>query len=296
MVCVIWGSGFCAMKAGRDYVPPFYFVALRFIFTALVLGMFMRTKRIPFGLPREHMGAVTVITLLFFTQQGLIFWAADFTRASRTAVILNSQPAMTAVLAHFFIRGDKLSLSRIIALALAIFGVHALFRQQTSVDVSMLKGDAMVLGAALGWAVQTIVMKRVAHALRPVSLVFWQTLIVSGMFFVVGVFAHQGRPVDALNPTFLFCLAYLVLAATAYCFVKWVDLIRDNDPSTVTSFCFVTPVAGVIFGRVLLGEPITGNIIVATLAVGSGIVLANLPGRGKNGSMQVGAGAPLPPE
>jgi len=41
----------------------------------------------------------------------------------------------------------------------------------------------------------------------------------------------------------------------------------------------MTPLFGVAFGAVLLGEPVTPAFIAAALAVAGGIVLVNLPAR-----------------
>lgn len=277
LVCVIWGSGFAAMKVGLRHVPSFMFVGLRFILTALVLTAFMQMRAIPFSVAAKHAGTMTVIVLLFFTQQGLIFWGLNYTLASRTAVILNTQPIWTAVLAHFFVSGDRLTRLKAVGLCLAFAGVLALFHGQVAADGrDTMTGDLMMLGAALAWAVQNVVTKGITRHVEPMTIVFWQALCSAMMFFVVSGFVERGLPMSFGHPTFLFCLIYIVLVATAYSFVKWVDLIRHNDPSTVASFCFVTPVAGVLFGRVLLTEPITWDIVLATGAVAGGIVCANL--------------------
>ena len=277
MVCVIWGSGFAAMKVGLAHVPSFMFVGLRFILTALVLTAFMRVRGIPFRVAAKHAGTMTVIVLLFFTQQGLIFWGLNYTLASRTAVILNTQPIWTAVLAHFFVAGDRLTFLKMVGLCLAFAGVLALFQGQVIAgDESAMVGDLMMLGAALAWAVQNVVTKGITRHVEPMTIVFWQALCSAMMFFTVSACMERGLPMSFGHPTFILCLAYIVLVATAYSFVKWVDLIRHNDPSTVASFCFVTPVAGVFFGLILLGEPVTWDIVLATGAVAAGIVCANL--------------------
>jgi len=281
LICIIWGSGFSAMKAGIEHVPSFLFVALRFMLTAGALTLIMRLRGTRFGVPREHWGRLAAVTVLFFGQQGLIFWGLNYTLASRTAVILNIQPIMTAILAHFFVAGDRMTVTKTLGLLLAFLGVQALFRGSADpAAASTLVGDLMILAASAAWAVQNVLTKKLARRLPPITIVFWECLAASCAFFVVSGCVERGRPVDLTNGVFLLCMAYIVLAATVYSFVRWVDLLRDNDPSTVSSFCFVTPVAGVFFGRALLSEPVTLDVVIATAAVAAGIVLANLRWRG----------------
>jgi len=50
-------------------------------------------------------------------------------------------------------------------------------------------------------------------------------------------------------------------------------LIKRYSPSVVVSFGFISPVSGVVLSAPLLGEPLTWDLAVGTVAVGAGLVI-----------------------
>jgi drug/metabolite transporter (DMT)-like permease len=52
-------------------------------------------------------------------------------------------------------------------------------------------------------------------------------------------------------------------------------LLRHYPATRMSSFTFLTPVFALVFGVVLLHEPLTTQLVLALLGVGAGIVLVN---------------------
>ncbi len=277
LVCVIWGAGFSFMKIGLRYLPPFAYVGMRFLVTACLLALYLRLARIEWRVPREARWRLAVITGLFFLQQGAIFFGLTYTTAGRMGVILNTQPIMTAVLAHWFVAHDRLTWGKLVGLLLAISGVVFVFRESFAESSGLMRiGDLLALLAAVSWGVQNIVTKHVVKVVPPAAITTWQAAIASVLFFATSRLAEPGPVLKrALDPAFFGATAYIVLVATVFGFVAWNYLIHRNAPSRVTSFCFVTPIASVFFGWLLLGESISRDIILATALVGLGIFIAN---------------------
>ena len=59
----------------------------------------------------------------------------------------------------------------------------------------------------------------------------------------------------------------------SFCFVAWISLLQKYGAVALHSFIFIMPVSGVVLGGLMLGEPITGNILIALLLIVSGILL-----------------------
>ena len=123
----VWGAGFSAIKIGLEYLPPFLFVGLRFLAASLLIAMVMRRRATPFRVSREHLRDMAAFVVLFYAQQALLFVGMQYTHAGRTGVILNVQPLMTAVLAHFLVAQDRLSLPKVAGVVLGFTGVAAVF-------------------------------------------------------------------------------------------------------------------------------------------------------------------------
>jgi len=291
-VCIIWGAGFSLMKVGLRYLPPFLYVGLRFAVTALLVGLLVWASGRSLRVPRRAWGRLAAITAMFFLQQGAIFWGLTYTTAGRMGLLLNTQPIITAVLAHWFVAHDRLTWSKVLGLLLAVSGVFFVFRESFAHEAAGMRfGDVLALIAAVSWGAQNIVTKHIVQDMRPAAITTWQAGISSLLFFATALLVGTGPlPRRPLDLAFYGATAYIILVATVLGFVVWVYLIERNPPSRVTSFCFITPIASLFFGWLLLGEALSPDVAVATVLVGAGIFIANHEWAG--GSRQSAAHSP----
>lgn len=82
--------------------------------------------------------------------------------------------------------------------------------------------------------------------------------------------ANQGVP-----PLIFACILYQTVWVAFITYLVWFWLIRHYPPSRVASFTFLTPLLGVLFGCLLLDEPVSAMLTLALILVGGGIFLVN---------------------
>ena len=58
-------------------------------------------------------------------------------------------------------------------------------------------------------------------------------------------------------------------------YLTWMWLLRHYPATQMSTFTFLTPVFALVFGIVLLGEPLTVQLVVALVGVAAGIVLVS---------------------
>jgi drug/metabolite transporter (DMT)-like permease len=58
-------------------------------------------------------------------------------------------------------------------------------------------------------------------------------------------------------------------------YLTWMWLLRHYPATQMSTFTFLTPVFALVFGIVLLGEPLTLQLVVALVGVAAGIVLVS---------------------
>lgn len=183
-VTVVWGAGLSAVKIGLGYLPPYLYVGIRFSITAVLIAGYMAARGVPLRVPRALWSQMAALIVLFYFQQGLIFLGLTYTHAGRTGVILNTHPLLTALLAHFFVTHDRLSVPKAGGILLALGGVYAIFRERIGDgNGAVLRGDTLILCAAICWSLQTIIVKRIARRVAPSTIVTWQAGVASIVFF-----------------------------------------------------------------------------------------------------------------
>ena len=68
-----------------------------------------------------------------------------------------------------------------------------------------------------------------------------------------------------------------------FCYLTWTVLIRDYAPSWVSSFFMSTPLFGVALGALILGEPLSRNLLLGAVLVATGLYVITRPERRKRG-------------
>jgi drug/metabolite transporter (DMT)-like permease len=196
------------------------------------------------------------------------------TSVARTSVIFYSMPVWLALGAHVAIPGDRITGRKALGLALALTGVAvALFDRPPQGEAS-LAGDLLALGAAGCWAAIALgtrisPLSRVAPAMQ----LYWQVSVSAVLLLAVAPFfgplIRDFAPIHALG------FAFQVIVVVTAAFLFWFWLLKIYPASSVASFSFLSPVFGVGFGWLILGETVGSTLLVALGLVASGLILIN---------------------
>ena len=141
-----------------------------------------------------------------------------------------------------------------------------------------LLSKALGLGAALCWAVGTILIKRL-RSQRPVDLLvltMWQ-MIFGSIPLAILALVLPGQGTD-WSPHYMLILAFLSVASVALCWWLWVWIL-DRVPAWEASLSVLgTPVVAILSSRLALGEAFATSEIAGILLIGGGLALLSLFG------------------
>ncbi len=213
---------------------------------------------------------------LFFSGEFiLLFLALDFTTVARSAIFFYTMPFWVALAAHFLIPGERLTPLRIGGLALAFFGVVLALSNnaQPATEYSFI-GDLMCLAGAMMWAAIAL-LARLSRLNRssPEMQLIYQLLVSAPVILLASLFF--GPLVRDLELWHLAIFAGQFTLVVAFGFAFWFWLLSIYPASDMASFGFLAPVFGVLFGWLVLSEPVTPILVVSLAMVGVGIVLVN---------------------
>ena len=213
--------------------------------------------------------------LLFSAEFVLLFQGLDHTTVSRASVLFYIMPVWVAIGAHFLIPGERLTLQKTLGLALAITGVVvALVGNRNGEAQGSLFGDLLCLSASLFWAgIALLVRTTKLSESTPEMQLLYQLFVSAIVMLCIAPFF--GELVRDLTPTILVVFTLQVVLVVSISFLVWFWVLSVYPASDMASFSFLTPVFGVFFGWLILGEQLTYSILVALLLVGIGITLIN---------------------
>ena len=274
VLCLIWGLNAVAIKYATEGIAPIFCAGLRSLIATVCLIGWMAFKRI--ALFPGHLKDGMVIGFLFGAEFGLLYIAILYTTVSSAWILLYTSPFFHALGAHFFLSGDRLSLTKSTGLILSFAGIVILLSKHMGLpSVQQFAGDLLALGAAMLWALTTIYIKRrLVAAVSPYHTLFYQTLFSIPFLFLLS-FAYQETPVQAIDGLILVSLAYQGVLVAFVSYLGWFFLVHSYAVTRLSSFTFLTPVFATIAGVGLLNEPLTLRLIISLVLVSIGIYIVN---------------------
>lgn len=278
----LWGINQVATKVALAEIPPLMQAGARSLGAALLLAVWSQARGLAIW-GRDGTGGPGLLAgLLFAAEFACIFIGLQFTTASRMAVFIYLAPFVVALGMPLIAPAERLDRWQVLGLGAAFGGVVAAFAQGFTAPVAgplQWLGDALGLGAALLWGLTTLVLRgsRLASALPEKTLLY--QLLVSGLALAAASLA-AGEPWPArLTGASLWPLAFQTVVVTFASYLTWFWLLRHYPATQLSAFTLFTPMFGLLAGVLLLGEPVTGRLLLALVAVSLGIALVNKVGR-----------------
>ena len=201
--------------------------------------------------------------------------ALQYTGVSNVCLLVCSAPLLTALLARWFGKSEKMS-SRLITGSLIAFAGAALVIVEDWKHMQLkLLGDMLALCGALSWAVYQLIIKRMCGKYSTVFItrkVFAYGLLTIAVFFV---FDHPSFPLDSmLHPVVAGNLLFLGIIASGLCFWVW-NIVIDHLGAVATSaYIYLQPLFAAITASFVLGEPITGAVVAGAVLIIAGVYWA----------------------
>ena len=272
LLVLLWGSTWAAIRIGVTAVPPFVFaferaVAVSLILTAVSIAMGLRFPR-----DRRTFAAAAFAGIINTgTSWAIIFWAEQYVPSGLVAVFGAAGPIWTAFLAHFFVRGDRLSPLKIAGLLLGVAGILVLVgAPDPGSRPEAFFATILLALMPISWAFGTIVQVRVLRHGSPLPLVAVGTWTGSVVLLPLAL-TEIGRPAT-WSLEVLLAFGYLVVFGSCVGLVLQLWLTRRLRPTTMTLSQLLISAQALIVGAVALGESITwpmlGGAALVALAIG----------------------------
>lgn len=278
LLVLLWGSTWAAIRIGVASVPPFVFaferaIAVSVLLTAasFVLGLRFPTDR------RTLLAAAIAGVINTGTSWAIIFWSEQYVPSGLVAVFGAAGPIWTAVLAHFLVRGDRLSPLKIAGLVLGILGIGVLVgAPDAGSRPEAILATVLLALMPITWAIGAIVQVRVLRegsAIPIVATGTWAGSLALAPFALIQVNATSSWTIE-VGAAF----TYLVVFGSCVGMVLQLWLIRRLRPTTMTLSQLPISAMALTVGAVALGESITWRMLVGAGLVGIALVLNALSG------------------
>lgn len=276
--CAFWGFQQILIKFAVVEVPPLWQASLRFWGATLLLWLWCRARGVPLFQRDGTLKAGLLAGLLFAGEFTFIYLGLQLTSASRLTVFLYTSPFVVALLLPRVVPSETLRRVQWIGLVIAFAAVATAFSEGFvggSPAAGQWRGDAMALGAGILWGLTTLTIRasRLASASAEKTL-FYQVAVTAVVAPLLSLalgepwgWSYSGLAWGSI------ALQTVVGAFASY--LAWMWMLRHYPATQISTFTFLTPVFALVFGVLLLGEPLTLKLVLALVGVALGIVLVS---------------------
>ncbi|MBR5291645.1 MAG: DMT family transporter [Clostridia bacterium] len=271
-ICV-WGSTFIFSKIMLRDFTPLQIMTMRFVVAYVVLWcLYPKVEKTTF---KDNLGIFVLSlfgnTVYFLFENN----ALRYTLAANVSIIVASAPIWTAILAHFFSKGEKIRRNTIYGSVLAFAGVALVVFNGTIVLKFNPLGDILSLGAALCWAVYSIIVVKYVHRFSSFFLMRRSTLcaIIASIPMLI-VSGQADMPFECLlQRDTMFSIIFLGILGSGVSYVLWNMATRTLGVIKVNAYIYVNPFVTMITAGIFLGEPVTVMGIIGAVMIIGGVVL-----------------------
>jgi drug/metabolite transporter (DMT)-like permease len=278
----MWGSSFTMVGVAVRGFAPATLVTIRLMIAALLLTalVVLRAQRFPadarfwlFGLAIALTGNCVPFWLISFGQQRI--------DSGLAGILMGIMPLTTMVLAHFFVRGERLNATKAAGFALGFVGLIVLIGPDALLQLrgegTALLYQLAVLGAAICYAVNTIVAR---HRPPADPLIAAAGVMLMGGLLMVPI-GGPAIPAElaavARGP--LAAMLALAVVSTAIGTVVFLRLVALAGPSFTSFINYLIPVWALLMGMIVLGEEPKPTALLALVLILSGIGLSEVGSR-----------------
>lgn len=263
----IWGASFLFIRIVSPAIGPLLTADLRMLVAGIALVAWFRLVGFD---PQWRLWMREYIIVGVLTS-GLPFLLYAYGALSLTAgqmSVLNATSPMWGALMAAALLGERLTARRIGGLVLGIAGVALIARP--SGEALNLLPVAACLGAAWCYGFTGAYLKRWARA-APAKGMAVGTQVSAGLLMLpLAALFPPAAPPTALVVA---CVLALGLVCGALAYLLYFRLIQDVGPAGALTVTYLTPLFGMLWGAVFLGELLTVSMLAGAALVILGTVL-----------------------
>ncbi|MES2956771.1 MAG: EamA family transporter [Pseudomonadota bacterium] len=267
-VVAVWGTNFVVIKWALGSLPPLLLGCLRFALAFAPAALFVARPATSWRTLAAYGG------LIGAGQFGLLFIAlrADIS-PGLASLVIQVQVFFTIALA-MVLAGERVRAFQIVALTLAASGL-ALIVMHTDAETTPL-GIALVLLAALAWAVGNLIAKR-AGRVDMLGFMVWSSLFAVPPLALLSLLLEGPSAIAhglaAAGPGVWAAVLWQSIGNTLFGFGAWAWLLARHPAATVTPMALLVPVFGMGASAWLLAEPLPPWKLGAAALVLAGLAL-----------------------
>jgi len=268
----IWSSTFIISKLLLGQMTPLQILFSRFLIAIIFLSIIHPKFKKPVSILEELLFLVIGAALAgYFVFENS---ALQRTYSSNVSLIVATIPFITGIMSAIFYKTKFFSLKSIAGLVAAYLGVLVIIINGSRFEGVEPVGDLLALGAALMFAVYSILMQKTDAGYSLIQLT--RKVFVYGFIVLALTILISDQPIlpDGLNGQGIASVFYLGIVASSLAFILWNRAIKAIGPVKTNQYIYLIPVMTTIVSAIVLKEQITWLTLAGAVLILFGLYLS----------------------
>jgi len=270
--CFLWSSAFAAAKIAVRDCPPLTLLTIRFLIAgALMLGIAAASRQGKRPSARDLVPLILLGVLNNALYLGLSWSGMTTVSSAFTAVLISTNPLLIGVLAGPVL-GEQLSWRKLLGLCLGLAGVALVLRSRLSGMQEDLHGTLLVTGGLIALVAGTLLYKR----LKPQAGLWTATGIQSlaaAVALLPFALMYESLGDARLTASLVWSMAYMIVAVSMGGYYLWFMILTRASATSASALHFLMPPLGLLFGWLVLREPVSWLDLLGIVPIAFGIWL-----------------------
>ena len=272
LLAIIWGSSFFNIKIATYSYDPITLALVRVIFASVPLLILCKIKKIKVEAFDENWQWFALIGLCNIAIPFvLIAIGTAKINSYLAAILMSTTPLSGSILAHIFIKDEKLSFLKSLGVLIGFTGIVLLFFDEIIINnenyiyvlITILGSTFYCVGGLL-----TLKLRNKQNENVTTSTTLWSVIFLLPFALIFET------PWNS-NPTFAstMSLLYLGVVATGFAWLIRFRILTVNGLVFQTQVAYLIPIFGIIFGYFLMDEIITWRVLFSLVIILIGIYI-----------------------
>lgn len=250
---LMWGVNWPMMKYSLRELSPLYFRALTMSCGALFLYTWYRARglrMLPQGAEWKTVIAIGAPNMLGWHTLSIL--GVKELASGRAAILGFTMPIWTVLIGVLFL-GERLTRRVSFAAVAALLAIGLLISHEFIALKGRPMGIVWMEGAAVCWAVGTLMMRRAVLTLPVETLIIWMMILTAACLWVIA-FTFEPWPQWQFSAGMWMSLIYGAFINYGFAQTLWAGLARHLPPATSAMSIMAIPLVGTLSATLIVGE------------------------------------------
>lgn len=251
---LMWGVNWPMMKLSLQELSPLYFRASTMLLGAAWLFVYVAAKgerMWPVGREWKTIAWLGLPNVLGW--HTLSIFGVQELASGRAAILGFTMPIFTVLLGAAFF-GERITPRVRLAVISVSVAIALLLWHELWSLTGRPAGIAWMLGAAVSWALGTLMFRRAHLTLSPLVVTVWMLLLGSAVVWVLALSLEPLPQPSRFSLPMWLSLAYGVVINYGFAQLIWFGMARNLPPATSAMSVMAIPLVGTLSATLIVGE------------------------------------------